>query len=93
MLVKLAGDVHASKLRAILPLEEDFNALNKTFEVIGGRRCQSSTHVALNKKLVYDIGSQHKKPAVVVSADTSNFYDRIAHPISSMAYQHFGLQL
>jgi hypothetical protein len=77
MLEKSAGNVQVSKLRAILLLEADFNALNKIvfnnrtlpsleangsipYEIIGGRRGQSSLHVALNKKLVYDISNQQK---------------------------------
>ena len=108
MLVKSAGNVHIAKLRALLLLEADFNALNKIvfnrralpsikasntipFEVIRGRRDFSSIHVALNKKLVYNIGNQHKKPIAVVSTDASNCYDRIAYSILSMVYQHFGL--
>ena len=108
MLVKSTGNVYVSKLRAILLLEVDFNALNTIvfnrralpsikasntipFEVIRGRRDFSSIHVALNKKLVYNIGNQHKKSIVVVSVDASNYYNRIAYSILSMVYQHFGL--
>ena len=100
MLEKSAGNVQVSKLRAILLLEVDFNALNKIvfnnrtlplleanrsipYEIIGGRRGQSSLHIALNKKLVYDISNQQKQPMVVISANVSNCYDRIAHPIAS----------
>ena len=102
MLEKEAGNINMDKLRAILLLEVDFNALNKIvfngrvilrikiaktipYEVIGRRRGQSSLHVALNKKLVCNIGNQQKKPIVVVSADATNCYDRITHPILSMA--------
>ena len=110
MLEKVAGNINVAKLRAILLLEIDFNALNKIvfngraiprietaktipYDVIGRRRGQSSFHIALNKKLVCDIGNQQKKPTVMVSADATNYYDRIAHSILSMAYQHFDLQL
>ena len=74
-----------------LPSIEASNTIS--FEVIRGRKGQSFMHVALNKKLVYDIGNQHKKPIVVVSADASNCYNRITHSISSMVCQHFRLQL
>ena len=74
ILEKSTGNIQVSKLRAILLLEADFNALNKIvfnnrtisnleasnsipYEVIGGRRGQSSIHVALNKKLVCDISN------------------------------------
>ena len=97
-------------MRAILPLEVDFNALNKIvfntklmlslertnsipYEIIGGRRGQSLIHIVLNKKLVSDIANQSKKPTVVVSADASNCYDQIMHPIASLTCQHFGLNL
>ena len=110
MLEKTAGNILVFKLRAILLLEVDFNALNKivfnnrilptlesynsiTYKVIRERRAQSSIHIALNKKLVYDISNQMKKPSVVVSTDAANCYDRIAHPIASQAYQHFEVQL
>ena len=72
ILEKSKGYINIAKLRAILLLEADFNALNKIvfntklipslertnsipYEIIGGRRGQSSIHVALNKKLVSDI--------------------------------------
>ena len=75
MLEKSAGNVQVSKLRAILLLEVDFNALNKIvfnnctlpsleasqsipYEIIGGRRGQSSIHMALSKKLVSNISNQ-----------------------------------
>ena len=76
--------------RAILSIEA-----SKTipYKVIRGRRGQSLAHVALNKKIVCDIENQLKKLTVVMSIDTTNCYDRIAHSISSMSCQHFGLQL
>ena len=63
------------------------------YKVIRGRREQSLIHIALNKKLVYDISNQLKKHSVVVSADAANCYDRIAHLIASQACQHFEVQL
>ena len=74
MLEKSTGSIQVFKLRAILLLEADFNALNKIvfnnrtifnleasnsilYEVIGGRRGQSSIHMVLNKKLVCDISN------------------------------------
>ena len=61
------------------------------FEVVGGKRGQSLLHVALNKKLISDYSNQSKWLIVVVSADTSNYYDYIAHPFASMSNQYFGL--
>ena len=40
-----------------------------------------------------DIGNKTRRPIVVISADASNFYDRIAHPVASITNQHFGVQL
>ena len=40
--------------------------------------------VALNKKLVYDIVNQIKKPTIIISADITNFYDHIAHRVVSI---------
>ena len=55
-------------------------------EVIRGRRGQSSTYIALNKKIIADISNQTKKPSVVISADTTNCYNRIAHSYTSISY-------
>ena len=77
--------------RRALPSIEASNTI--PFEVIGGRKGQSSIYIALNKKLVYDIGNHYKKPTVMVSIDAFNCYNRIAHSISSMVCQHFRLQL
>ena len=30
---------------------------------------------------------------MVITADTTNYYDRIAHPADSVTKQHFGMQL
>jgi len=109
ILEKLPGKILVSKLRAILLLEADFNALHKIIfngrilpalekeglipqEIMGGRRSQSTTHVALNKKLIADIANQVKAPSIVISADATNCYDRVAHPFASLTAQHFGVQ-
>ena len=77
MLAKVAGNVNVQKLRAILLLEADFNAMHKIIfnnrlipeleatdaippEVIGGRRTQAATHLALNKKLIAGIANVRK---------------------------------
>ena len=73
----------------LMPSLERTNSI--PYEIIGERRGQSSLHVALNKKLVCDISNQQKQPMVVISANASNCYDRITHPIASQACQHFGL--
>ena len=44
-------------------------------EIIGGRRSQSATHLALDKKLIADISNIRKVPTVTICADTTNCYD------------------
>ena len=47
----------------------------------------------MNKKLICNIVNQTKKPIVVISADTTNYYDHIMYPVVSMSNQNFGVQL
>ena len=73
ILEKVAGNVNVEKLRVILLLKVDFNAMQKIIfnnrlipeleaedaippEVIGGRRTQVATHLALNKNLISYLG-------------------------------------
>ena len=77
--------------RRVLPKLEANRAI--LYEVIGGRRGQSSQHAALNKNLACDISNQAKRPTVVKPEDATNFYDRMSHPIARMKYQHFGVQV
>ena len=102
MLEKSAGDVNVQKLRAILLLEADFNAMHKIIfnnrlilsieaenaipmEIIGGRRSQAATHLALDKKLIADIANVRKLPTITICADATNCYDRVAHPFAMSA--------
>jgi len=41
-------------------------------EIIGGRRSQAATHLALNKKLIADISNIRKVPTVTICADATN---------------------
>ena len=101
MLEKSAGDVNIQKLRAILLLEADFNAMDKIIfnsslipsieaanaipiEVIGDRRSQVATYLALDKKLIADIANMRKFPIITIYADATNCYDRVAHPFASL---------
>ena len=110
MLEKVAGNINVQKLRAILLLEADFNAMHKIIfnnrlipsieahkaipmEVIGGRRSQAATHLALNKKLIADTANIRKLPTVTICADATNCYDRVAHPFASLCAQYFGLEI
>ena len=62
-------------------------------EIMGCRRGMSAMHVVLNKKLQADIAIQNKLPSVIVSADASNYFDRVAYHTAGMTCQHFGLPL
>ena len=62
-------------------------------KIIGRRQGISTIHIALNKKLLEDIVNQNKLPNIIVSADTSNCYNRIVYLIASMICHHFGLLL
>ena len=62
-------------------------------EVIGRRRSQAATHLALNKKLIVDITNVRKIPTVTICADATNCYDRVAYPFASLCAQYFGLEI
>ena len=64
-----------------------------SYEVIVGRSGESSQHVTLNKKLVHDIAHQIMRPTVVISACSTNCYDRIAHPVTIMTNKNLAVQL
>ena len=48
---------------------------------------------ALHKRLTYDIIRQHRLPAILCSNDAKSCYDRILHPIASLAYRRVGVPL
>ena len=62
-------------------------------EIIGGRRSQAATHLALNKKLITDIANVRKLPMITICADATNCYDRVAHPFENLCAQCFGLEV
>ena len=110
MLEKSAGNVNIQKLRAILLLEADFNAIHKIIfnsrlipsikaanailmEVIGGRRSQAATYLALDKKLITDIANVRKLLTIISYADTMNCYNRVAYPFTRLCVQYFGLDI
>ena len=61
-------------------------------EVIGGRRSQAATHLALSKKLIADVSNTRELPTVTMCADATNFYDRVAHPYASLCAQYLGME-
>ena len=62
-------------------------------EVVGGRKSQAEVHVAMNKKLMVDISNQVKTMSVVISANATKYYDRVAHTFASLMAQHFGVNI
>ena len=42
-------------------------------------------YLALNKKLIGDIVNARKRLMVTVYADTTNYYDRVAHLFASLS--------
>ena len=63
------------------------------YKIIGEKRDYLAIYIALNKKLVSDIVNQVKIPTIVISADATSCYNQIAHPIASISYQYFKLNL
>jgi len=64
-----------------LILEEIFSEQNHTADNDG-----------LAKTLFYDIAHQTRTRAAITSVDTSNCYDRIAHAMTSLIFQSFGVE-
>ena len=77
-------------MRVILSIEKKQQI---PYKIIEGRREYSALHNALNKKLISDVANQHKVLIVVILADASNCYNRIAYPITSLICQSFGVEI
>ena len=60
-------------------------------EIIKDRRGQSAIYITINKKLMADTANQTKLLYAIISANTLNYFDRVAHPFASLTYLHFGL--
>ena len=75
----------------LIPKLEEVDAI--PVEIIGGRRAQAATHLALSKKLIADIANVRKAPTITVCADATNCYDRVAHLFASLCAQYFGLEI
>ena len=108
MLEKKFGVRLVSKLRAILLMEADFNAMNKEVygvwmldnshkyklipEEIFSKQNRTADDGGLAKTLFYDIARQTCSPAAIASMDASNCYDWIAHAMASLIFQSFGVE-
>jgi len=97
-----------SKLRAILLMEADFNAMNKEVygirmldnarpfklipEEIFSEQNRTADDGVLVKTLFYDIARQPRTPAAIASVDTSNCYNQIVHAMASLIFQSAGVK-
>ena len=75
----------------LMPKLEEAEAI--LVEIIGGRRSQVATHLALSKKLIADIANVRKSPIITICTDRTNCYDKVAHPFASLYAQYFGLEI
>ena len=103
---KELGNYNIKRLRTILLYEADFNFNNKILakrmmhiaedenilapEQYGSRNKMSAIECALNKRLMFDILRQTKKPAGICSCDLHSCYDRVVHSFASLAMQRAG---
>ncbi len=108
MLEKMFGVRLVSKLRAILLMEVNFNAMNKEVygvpmfdtarkyklmpEEIFSERNHMADDGGLAKTLFYDIPRQMRLLAAIPSVDASNCYDWIAHAMALLIFQSFGVE-
>jgi hypothetical protein len=109
MLEKTLVVTLVTKLRAILLMEGDFNAVNKMVHGMGmlknvrdhnlmpeeifSKKNWMADNGTLCKTLFYDITQQARIPAAIALVDASNCYDRIAHAMSLLVFQAFGVPM
>ena len=62
-------------------------------EIIGGRRIQATTHLAISKKFIADISNTRKLPTITKCVDATNCYDRVAHTYASLCSQYFVMEI
>ena len=106
MIKKKADVDLVTKLRTIVLTEADFNFNNKKLgkesllhaelndllakEQYGSRKGKRSIDHALNKRLIYDIFRQTRKPGALCSNDAKSCYDRVLHSITMLAFRRLG---
>jgi hypothetical protein len=108
ILEKMFGVHLVSKLCAIILMEADFNAMNKEVyrarmldeaqkyklipeEIFSKKNCTAYDR-GLEKMLFYDIICQTRSAVAIALVDASNCYDRIAHAMTSLIFQSFGVK-
>ena len=50
-------------------------------------------HSALTRQYFLDISNLRCKPCIIISADATNCFDRIAHPFVGLACRYYGIHL
>ena len=106
LIPKEKGNYRINRLRTILLYEADYNFNNKVLgrrmmstaeklsilapEQYGSRKRMTAILCALNKRLMFDLLRQTKRPAGICSCDLHSCYDRIVHSFASIAMQRAG---
>ena len=75
----------------LIPSLEDSS--NAPQEIIGSRRSQAATHLALRKIIIEDVSNTKKLSATTTHAEATKCYDRVAHHRASLCVQCFGMDL
>jgi hypothetical protein len=107
MLEKIKGCSVVTKLRSILLMEADFNAVNKTIhgwqmlqnvrkykcmpDEICSKKNRTANDGTLTKVLFYDIVWQSRRSARICSVNADNCFDCVAHAVASLIFQAFGV--
>ena len=106
---KAPDNFNIDRFRPIIHVEADFNMANGFIgrkvmnnaekhdllapEQYGSRKDKSAQDQALNKRLIFDIARQSKKPMVLVANDAKSCYDRILHVMVMLCARRTGLDL
>ena len=106
LLTKERGNYRIHRLRTILLYEADYNFSNKILGLrmmkhaednnvlapkqYGSRKHKTAIECALNKRLIFDLLRQTKRPAGICSCDLKSCYDRIIHYFASVTMQRAG---
>lgn len=106
---KRPDNFNVDRFRPIIHVEADFNMANGFIgrrimnnaekhkvlaaEQYGSRKEHSAHDQALNKRLLYDITRQLKKPMILIANDAKSCYDRILHIMVMLCARRLGLDL
>lgn len=107
MIRKKANSDLLNHLRSVVLTEAEWNFNNKVLgkttlehaekhnllpkEQYGSRKGKSSIEHVLNKRLVYDILRQSRRPGLLCSNDAKSCFDRVVHSVAMLAYKRLGI--